>query len=107
MTAAVDPRIESVGQLLTARRLLDGHGAGLIRPHSIARLLGVGLQERELLLAWIVALDLWHEPPYHGPLADAPEAGTVDVDRLRVALQQAIAGPGLPFTAQYLQEPSK
>jgi hypothetical protein len=104
MTAAVDPRVESVGQLLTATRLMAGHGTGLVRVPSIARILGVPLVERGLLLAWIERLDLWHQHPTTGPLADAPEAGTIDLADLRQALKKALKAGPLPFRADHLQE---
>jgi hypothetical protein len=105
MTAAVDPRVESVGQLLTATRLMAGHGEGLVRVPSVARILGVPLVERGLLLAWIVALDLWVEPPTDRPLSDRPQAGCVDVATLRKALKKTLKNGALPFRADHLQEP--
>jgi hypothetical protein len=104
MTTATDPRIETVGNLLTASRLMAGHGDGLIRPNSIARILGVPLADRGLLLAWIEHLSLWHQHPTNGPLADAPEAGTIDLADLRQALKKSLKKGPLPFTADHLQE---
>ncbi len=93
----MDTRLESVGQLLTGPRLLAGHGSGLIRVPALARVLGVPLEDRLLLLAWIEATGLWVQAPTSGPLQDAPQAGCIDLAQLRAALQQALAGPGLPF----------
>ena len=104
MTAAIDPRVESVGQLLTGPRLMAGHGEGLVRVPTVARLLGVPLVERGLLLAWIERLDLWHQHPTNGPLADAPDAGTIDLADLRQALKKTLKAGPLPFRAEYIQE---
>ncbi len=103
MTAAIDPRVESVGQLLTGFRLLAGHGEGLVRVPTVARLLGVPLMDRGLLLAWIERLDLWHQHPTNGPLADAPDAGTIDLADLRQALKKALKAGPLPFRAESLE----
>jgi len=104
MTATIDPRVESVGQLLTGPRLMAGHGEGLVRVPGVGRLLGVPLADRGLLLAWIERLDLWHQHPTNGPLVDAPEAGTIDLADLRQALKKALKAGPLPFRAEYIQE---
>jgi hypothetical protein len=84
--------------LLTGARLLEGHGQGLIRPPAIARILGCSIWERPALIAWIEAQQLWHEPPFAGPLADRPLSGTIDLGALRKALKKGLASPaGLPF----------
>ena len=95
---ATDPRVQSAEQLLTGARLLAGHGQGLVRVDAIGRLLGVSIWQRPELIAWIEAQQLWVEPPFAGPLVDRPQAGTVDLARLRSALRKALASPaGLPF----------
>ena len=98
MKATIDPRVQSAESLLTGQRLLEGHGSGLIRPHDIARLVGCSIWNRIDLLDWIEAKQLWHEAPYAGPLVDRPEAGTIDIARLRKALRKGLASTeGLPF----------
>jgi hypothetical protein len=95
---ALDPRVTVAQSLLTGARLLDGHGQGLVRVDAVGRLLGVSIWQRPELVAWIEACNLWHEPPFAGPLADRPLSGTIDLGRLRTALLQALASPaGLPF----------
>ena len=93
----MDARLESVGQLLTGPRLLEGHGSGRIRLPAVCRLLGVPIHHRLHLLAWVEQQNLWAAPPTDGPLQDAPLAGCIDLATLRAALQQALAGEGLPF----------
>ena len=98
MKTITDSRVQSAEQLLTGARLMAGHGEGLVRVPAIARLLGVPLADRGLLLAWIERLDLWVEHPTTGPLVDKPEAGCIDLAVLRKALRKALAAPaGLPF----------
>jgi hypothetical protein len=104
MTAATDPRVESVGQLLTGPRLLAGHGEGLVRLTGVGRLLGVPLADRGLLLAWVEACNLWVEHPTDGPLVDHPRAGCIDLATLRQALKKALKAGPLPFRAEYIQE---
>jgi hypothetical protein len=95
---ATDSRVKSAQALLTGPRLLAGHGSGLIRVDGVARLLGVSIWSRGLLVAWIEAQGLWFMPPTSGPLANNPNSGCIDLDALREALQQALASPaGLPF----------
>ena len=94
----LDPRVESAQALLTGRKLLAGHGGGLLRVPAVARLLGVPLAHRGELLAWIESCSLWFLPPTTGPLAANPNSGCIDCDALREALQQALASTGgLPF----------
>lgn len=95
---ATDSRVESAQALLTGRKLLAGHGGGLVRLPAVGRLLGVSIWNRPQLVAWIEAQGLWFVPPTTGPLADNPQAGTIDCNALREALQQGLAAPGgLPF----------
>jgi hypothetical protein len=94
----LDPRVTLAQSLLTGARLLAGHGQGLVRLDAVGRLLGVSIWQRPELVAWIEAQQLWHEPPFAGPLADRPLSGTIDLGRLRTVLLQALASPaGLPF----------
>lgn len=95
---STDSRVQSAEAMLTGPRLLAGHGTGLIRPHDIARLLGCSIWERQSLIDWINAEQLWHEPPFAGPLAERPLAGTVDIADLRAALVRGLAEGDLPFT---------
>ena len=96
--SATDSRVESAQALLTGARLLAGHGQGLVRVDAIGRLLGVSIWQRPELIAWIEAQQLWVEPPFAGPLVDRPQAGCIDLSRLRKALRKALASPaGLPF----------
>jgi hypothetical protein len=97
MKATVDPRVQSAELLLTGARLLAGAGAGLVRLPAVARLLGVSIWDRGLLLAWIEAQDLWVEPPFSGPLVDRPHAGCIDLANLRKALKKALKNGSLPF----------
>jgi hypothetical protein len=101
---ATDSRVASVEALLTGPKLLAGEGVGLVRVPGVARLLGVPLLDRGLLLAWIERLDLWHQHPTNGPLADAPEAGTIDLADLRQALRKALKAGPLPFRAEYMEQ---
>jgi hypothetical protein len=95
---ATDPRVKLAQSMLTGTRLLEGHGQGLVRPPAVARLLGCSIWQRPELVAWIESCNLWHEPPFPGPLANRPDAGTIDLGRLRSALRKALASPaGLPF----------
>lgn len=95
---ATDPRVQSAEQLLTGARLLAGHGEGLVRVPGVGRLLGVSIWQRGQLLAWIEEQELWVEPPFAGPLVDRPQAGCIDLAKLRKALRKALASPaGLPF----------
>ena len=92
-----DSRVESAQALLTGARLLEGHGQGLVRVPGVGRLLGVSIWQRAELVAWIEAQQLWHDPPFAGPLVDRPNAGTIDLARLRKAIKRALASPaGLP-----------
>ena len=100
---AADSRITSAQSLLTARRLMEGHGSGLVRVPAVARILGVPLAQRAHLLAWIERSELWVQPPTSGPLALAPLAGCIDLDRLRDAIERDMARGGLPFTADHLK----
>jgi hypothetical protein len=94
----LDPRVTLAQSLLTGARLLEGHGQGLVRLDAVGRLVGCSIWQRPELVAWIEAQQLWHEPPFAGPLADRPLSGTIDLGRLRTALLQALASPaGLPF----------
>ena len=96
--SATDSRVESAQALLTGARLLAGHGQGLVRVDAIGRLLGVSIWQRAELVAWIEAEQLWVEPPFAGPLVDRPNAGTIDLGRLRKSLKKGLASPaGLPF----------
>jgi hypothetical protein len=93
-----DSRVESAQALLTGARLLAGHGEGLVRVPGVGRLLGVSIWQRHELVAWIEAQGLWVEPPFAGPLVERPQAGCIDLARLRSALRKALASPaGLPF----------
>ena len=93
-----DSRVESAQALLTGARLLAGHGQGLVRVPGVGRLLGVSIWQRAELVAWIEAQQLWVEPPFAGPLVDRPQAGCIDLSKLRKALRNALASPaGLPF----------
>ena len=93
-----DSRVESAQALLTGASLLAGHGEGLVREPGICRLLGVSIWERGQLLAWIEEQGLWVEPPFDGPLVERPQAGCIDLARLRKALKKGLASPaGLPF----------
>jgi hypothetical protein len=103
MNTSIDSRVASAEALLTGPKLLAGEGAGLVRLTGVGRLLGVPLADRGLLLAWVEACSLWVEHPTDGPLVDHPQAGCIDLATLRQALQQALAGPGLPFRADYLE----
>ena len=107
MNTTIDSRVTSAHNLLTGPKLLAGEGVGLIRVTGVGRLLGVPLADRALLLAWIEACNLWVEHPTDGPLVDHPLAGCIDLATLRQALQQALAGPGLPFRAEYIKEPKQ
>lgn len=90
--------------MLTAETLLAGDGAGvLLRLPAVARLLGVPLLERADLLRWLVAQGLLEDHTYAGPLADKPQALTIDAEQLAAAIRTALNGPGLPFTADHLQ----
>ncbi len=101
-----DSRVESAQALLTGARLMAGHGEGLVRVPAIARLLGVPLADRGLLLAWIEEQGLWVDPPFDGPLVERPQAGCIDLARLRKALRKALAAPaGLPFRHTLELEP--
>ena len=94
----LDPRVTLAQSLLTGARLLAGHGQGLVRLDAVGRLLGVSIWQRPELVAWIEAQQLWHEPPFAGPLADRPLSGTIDLAVLRKALKRCLASPaGLPF----------
>jgi hypothetical protein len=106
MKTTIDPRVQSAELLLTGARLMAGHGEGLVRVPAIARLLGVPLADRGLLLAWIERLDLWVEHPTTGPLIDRPQAGCIDLATLRKALKKCLAwGPaGLPFRTDHLEQ---
>jgi hypothetical protein len=97
MKTIVDPRVQSAELLLTGARLMAGHGEGLVRVPGVARLLGVSIWDRGLLLAWIEAQDLWVEPPFAGPLVDKPQAGCIDLANLRKALKKALKAGPLPF----------
>ena len=97
MKTTVDPRVQSAELLLTGARLMAGAGEGLVRVPGVARLLGVPLADRGLLLAWIECLDLWVEHPTTGPLVDKPQAGCIDLGRLRMALRKALKAGPLPF----------
>ena len=98
MKTITDSRVQSAELLLTGARLLAGHGEGLVRPPAVGRLLGVSIWQRPELIAWIEAQQLWVEPPFAGPLVDRPQAGCIDLSRLRKALRKALASPaGLPF----------
>jgi hypothetical protein len=97
MTATVDPRVQSAHALLTGRKLLAGHGNGLLRLPAVARLLGVPLSSRGQLLAWIEARGLWFVPPTSGPLSENPQAGTIDCDALREALKRQLKKGPMPF----------
>ena len=97
MKPAIDSRVQSVESLLTGARLMAGHGEGLVRLPGVARLLGVSIWDRGLLLAWIEAQDLWVEPPFSGPLVDRPHAGCIDFGNLRKALKKALKNGSLPF----------
>ena len=104
MTTTTDTRVTSAQNLLTGPRLMAGHGEGLVRVPSIARLLGVPLVDRGLLLAWVEACNLWVEHPTDGPLVDHPRAGCIDLATLRQALKKALKAGPLPFRAEYIQE---
>ena len=104
MNTTTDTRVACAQNRLTGPRLMAGHGEGLVRLTGVGRLLGVPLADRALLLAWIERLDLWHQHPTNGPLADAPEAGTIDLADLRQALRKALKAGPLPFRAEYIQE---
>jgi hypothetical protein len=94
----IDPRVTLAQSLLTGARLLAGHGQGLVRLDAVGRLLGVSIWQRPELLTWINQQQLWHEPPFAGPLADRPLSGTIDLGALRKALKKGLASPaGLPF----------
>jgi len=90
--------------MITIHTLLaDDPPAILLRPPGIARILGVPLMERGALLQWIEDQKLWHQPPYSGPLAEQPEAGTVAAAALAALLRRLIKKQiPLPFTAEYL-----
>ena len=100
---ATDSRIVSAQSLLTARRLMEGHGSGLVRVPAVSRILGVPLMHRGRLLDWVNLHGLWVQPPTSGPLALAPLAGCIDLDRLRDAIERDMARGGLPFTAEHLR----
>jgi hypothetical protein len=97
MKITVDSRVQSAELLLTGARLMAGHGDGLVRVPAVARLLGVPLADRGLLLAWIECLDLWVEHPTTGPLVDKPQAGCIDLANLRKALKKGLKNGPLPF----------
>ena len=98
MKTITDSRVQSAELLLTGARLMAGHGEGLVRVPGVGRLLGCSIWQRAELVAWIEAQQLWHEPPFAGPLVDRPQAGCIDLSRLRKALRKALASPaGLPF----------
>jgi len=95
--------IGSPARLLTPRRFWAGEGHGLTRSARIASIVGVPWNQRVALNQWLTDQGLFVDPPTLGPWTDKPLAGCVDWDRLRTALQQAIAGPGLPFDALNLE----
>lgn len=86
--------------MLTAEALLRGAGDGvLLRPASVARLLGVPIEQRLALLNWLNDQQLIRDPLYVGPLQDRPAALTIHGEQLAAAIRTALNGPGLPFVA--------
>lgn len=90
--------------MLTIQRLLAGDAAGvLLRPPSVARILGVPIEQRLALLNWLNDQGLIADPMFSGPLADRPAALTIHGEQLAAAIRTALNGPGLPFAAEHLQ----
>lgn len=90
--------------MLTATTLLRGAGDGvLLRVPSVARLLGVPIEQRLALLRWLHDQQLIADPMYAGPLQDRPTSLTIDGEQLAAAIRAALANGGLPFTAEHLQ----
>lgn len=89
--------------MLTAETLLAGDADGvLLRPASVARLLGTPIEQRLALLRWLNDQQLIRDPLFSGPLADKPQALTIDAEQLAAAIRTALASGGLPFSAKNL-----
>ena len=98
-----DARIEAVERLLTGPKLLAGEGGKSCRVPGLTALLGAypfpgAVQD------WVSAEGLWVEPPFHA-LHLRPQAGLIDLDRVRTLLLRMRAeGHRLPFKAESLPE---